>query len=290
MKNIVILGARGFIGSHLTLNLSNSYSVFSFGSADCDMLNYDSLYSSLEKIGDIDVIIMCSVVNRLKDNSLTSLQKNIKMAVNLALLIEQKDISQLIFLSSIDVYGIVNKKMYTEALPLQPNDYYSMSKVVSEFILEKACRENGVNLFIPRLGGIFGSGDTNKSTIFQLVSSAINTGEIILYERGKFYRDFIFIDYLIELLKNSIKYDYSGIVNIATGNSYTIENLSGIIKNILGGKIKFIYKERQEKERRPSDIHFDISRLKNSRIFVPPMSIENYLSLYIEDFLATKDD
>ncbi len=284
MKSVVILGSSGFIGKHLYKNFNKKYITYSFCSKECNLLDYKDLKNKLSKINHIDTIIMCSSITRLTDNSIESMNKNIQMAKNLALFISKNPIKQLIFLSSIDVYGNNVNGIYNEKTPLLPEDYYSTSKVTSEFIFLRVCKEYNINLFIPRLSGVFGNNDKKKSTLYHLVSSAINKKSIKLYNNGEDTRDFIYIDYLFEIINNAIKIDFNGILNIATGKSYTIEEISKIIKDILKYNIELEYVGNSSNERL-SKIEFDISNLKNSNLIESEtLDLYKYIEEYIRKF------
>lgn len=281
-EKIVILGNSGFIGKSLQRYLNSFYKVYGFDSEDCNLLVYESLNNSLKDIKNIKSLIFCSSITRLQENSFDSMDKNIKMAQNVAQFVSKTKVGQLIFLSSIDIYGIMVKEPYKETLPILPNDYYAASKAVSELILQQVCKEKGVNLFIPRLSGVFGKGDTKKSTIYHLVSSALNNKKIILYNGGEDYRDFVNIDILSSVINNSISQNYNGILNIATGESYKIKEIADIIKSIKQD-IKIIYKEN-EIINRSNKIKFDISLLLQSNLLSDKvLTLKEYIKIYIDN-------
>lgn len=281
-KCVVILGNSGFIGGNLEEKLQHHFKVYGFNSKNCNLLDYNTIKRKLSSI-KIDSLVFVSSIARLKDNSIDSLKQNINMALNVAKYIEHyNNVRQVIFFSTIDVYGNV-KKTYKENLPLNPIDYYAQSKSISETILKQVCCVNNVKLFIPRLSGVFGKGDKQKSTIYHLVSSAIEKNEIILFGEGKDTRDFIYIDYLADIIINSIHKKFDGILNIATGKNYSIKDISYMICSILKTNIKIVFKDKTVYSRN-NNINFDIERLRNSQLIGFNKDLQECINLYIKYF------
>ena len=163
MNKIVVLGNSGFIGKYLYDKLSIQYKTYGLSSVECNLLNIDEVKKTLVVLKKNDILILCSSITRLMENSIESMNKNILMAQNIALVINNIKIKQLIFLSTIDVYGVnIIDEYISEDTQLNPYDYYATSKVVSEFILRKVCKENNINLFIARLSGVYGHGDNRR--------------------------------------------------------------------------------------------------------------------------------
>ncbi len=283
MNKIVILGNTGFIGRYFNSNFSKIYEVYGFSSSECNLLIQDDMKRILNDFDSNDILIICSSITRLYENSQESMNKNILMIQNVSNILQEIKFKQVVFLSTIDVYGISIENEYIDELtPLNPNDYYATSKVVSEFILKKVCSENNIKLFIARLSGVYGVGDKNKSTMYSLVSSAIKNKKIILYNNGSDKRDFISVEYLYNIILNSIKNNYDGTLNIATGKSFTIKQIALMIQNILSNNIKIEYKITDNIDR-INDIKFDISKLEKSNLNTNKIILEQYLSQYIKN-------
>jgi len=283
IPKVAILGSSGFVGSNLHNLLFKTYDTYGFSSKECDLLESDSVNKKLSFLDKNDILIVCSSITRLYENSLNSMNKNIKMVENLANFISKNKIRQLIFLSTIDVYGISIDGKCNENSALNPTDYYATSKVASEFILKQVCKENEINLFIPRLSGTFGSGDKNKSTIYSLVSNAIQTKKIVLYNKGEDYRDFVDVSYVSNIIENAIKKDYSGILNIATGDSFQIKEIAVLIKDILNNNAQIIYRDSSS-ESRAKHIEFDIKNLIESHLSGNKLLLQEYLRQYIMEY------
>lgn len=279
---IHILGASGFIGNSLLkeFNKKGEYLVKGYSSKDCNLVSSKSIENALYKLTKEDVIIMTSSITRLKGNSLESMMKNVTMAENISKFIEKNNPSQLIFLSTIDVYGINPLQPINENLLPEPNDYYALSKLASEFILKKSCSSKDIPLLILRLSGVYGKGDKGKSTINKLIESA-KQGKITIYGDGEDKRDFVHVIDIYEVIKKGIKNKINATLNIATGKSHTINKIVEKIK--LYCPKKFSIKYKQKKLKRIKEMKCDISLLKKTFPDFEPRGIEEGLFSYIKN-------
>lgn len=278
---IYVLGGSGFIGSRISKYfLEEDYLVKSFSSSECDLLDKKSCEEKLKDISEEDVILMASSITRLKENSLESMIKNIRMADNVSKIIEKMPISQLIFLSTVDVYGINPKLPLSEKNQIQPGDYYSMSKIASEFLLKKSCSEKNTPLLILRLSGIYG--ENYGGAIDKLIKSS-KEGKVTLFNEGKDRRDFVYIRDLYQIIKTGIDSRMDSTINIATGKDYSIKEICEMIKSYLGKEITFEYKKNAETENRIQEIKVDTSFFNEKFSNFKFTDIQEGLRLCIEE-------
>lgn len=284
ITKVIILGASGFVGKYLYHNICNktNFEVKGFSSKECNLLSLKSIEAALSDVSKDDVIIMVSSITRLKENSYESMCKNIQMAENLVQFIEHKPINKLIFLSTIEVYGHIYEKIeITEKSLPNPSNYYSISKITSEYILRNICEKLNIQLLIFRLPGIYGPGDYGNSTINNLVESALN-GKIVLYNHGADFRDFVFINDVCDAIRISMNCEINGVINLVSGQSYSMKKIAGIIKKYLKHGVKI---DLESLECRTTYLNFDNS-LFNSKFsdfkFTPKeMGIKQYIDFMI---------
>lgn len=279
---IHILGASGFVGSSLYRNFSkdDEFGVRGYSSQDCNLLFHNSISLTLPKLTKEDVVIMASSITRLKENSLESMTKNIKMADNISRFIGDNPPAQFIFLSTADVYGINPTLPINERLLPNPNDHYAISKLSSEFILKSMCSNKGIPLLTLRLSGMYGNGDEGISTINRLVKSAMNE-KITLVNGGVDRRDFFYVDDLYKLIKEGIDKKTDLTVNVATGEDYSIREIAELIRFLFSEKVSIDYEERKESGKRIGRMQFDIKLLKETFPKIRFTDIKSGLSLYI---------
>ena len=286
--SIIILGS-GFIGTHFARTLANNGSSYQLvSSAECDLTNLDQVQQTLQNCDSNTSIIMTACVTRLRDNSYLGFHQNVLMAENLAAFLKSHTVRNVVFLSSVDVYGLLEEgKIIHEDLPLNPDDYYAMSKVVSEFILTKGCSAQNIPLAILRLTGVYGPGDDGKSTIWKLTQSAINRGVISVYGDGQDERDFITVQDVVKVILYEIATPRHHTVNIATGTSHTILEIAQCIAKTIPCKIELVPMLEENRPKRAKIMLFDITRLKTELPEFTPTNISEGIQQYLNDFIRT---
>jgi nucleoside-diphosphate-sugar epimerase len=283
---IFMFGSTGFIGKYLAQHLSvKDFEIKGFSSKDCDLLNPKSVERVFSEIQRGDVIIFVSSITRLRENSFESLVKNLQMAENLGKQLSLNAPQQCIFLSTVDVYGLLkDDSIIRETLPVNPQDYYSLSKLASEFILMEHCSEGNVSLAILRLSGVYGPGDEGKSTISALITSIIKEGRVCIYSDGKDLRDFVHVDDLRKVIQELIQNPQGLLVNVATGESRSILEIVQYIKSVFPRDFEVQFRaERPTKRIR--NMVYDTGHLRRALPAVKFRALELGIKSYVETLI-----
>ena len=156
MKNILITGGGGYVGTNLTLDLlKEGYKVtvldtFWFGNYLKKNKNLKIIKKDIRKINQNDlkkidcVMHLASIANdpaaeldaKLTwDVNVLATYKLINIAIN-------QKVKKFIFASSGSVYGIKKEKKVTENLSLEPISEYNKSKMIGERILLSYKKKN----------------------------------------------------------------------------------------------------------------------------------------------------
>ena len=107
MKHITLLGGSGFIGKYIYENLKDDFFIETLNSQNCNLLESQDVEKYFTQLSHPSTIIFTSSIVRTVENNFFSYSKNVLMAENIAKFIEKStNIEQIIFLSSIDVYGV----------------------------------------------------------------------------------------------------------------------------------------------------------------------------------------
>tara|TARA_A100001011_G_C14321259_1_gene850786 strand:- start:10265 stop:11101 length:837 start_codon:yes stop_codon:yes gene_type:complete len=258
-KNLIIVGNTGEIGRCVERYYKNKkkYNIIGLNSSNCNLLNFEKCYYVLKKYTkNKSIIIFLSHLTR-DNNNLTMFNKNIKMTVNLIRSISIENIEQLVFFSSVCVYGrppIV--KIITENTQCNPNEYYGLSKFVSEKLLENFLI-NKLTIF--RIPGVYGN-KFSKNIINKIISNSEEKKKIIIFNNGEDYRDFLYINDLIYFLNQTIKNKYFETFNIVSGKSTKIKNIASIIQKKFQNNLNIIYSNRKQQN---FDLKFNNSKLNN---------------------------
>ena len=288
MRKIVLLGSSGFIGKNIVEYFKKQErKVVGFDSKTCDLLDFNLVDRKLDFLSSEDTLVVTSSITRLVENSIESMNKNILMIQNLIDKLATKKVKQLIFFSSIDVYGIKNTPyLIDESTALNPDDYYATSKVISEYLLKLFCSKYGVKLTILRLSGVYGRYDYGKSTVAKIVTNIYNNKLATIVGDSSLKRDFLYIDDLLKVLEQIIKSETEGIFNLATGSSISIEELIEKVFFILDIPKNIEYKkvDTQEQFIRAGDLSFDNSLLRQKVDRFAFTDIDTNLREYIQLF------
>jgi len=266
MNEIIVLGKSGFIGGNIFSYLHEKFGekVIGLSSISCNLLDIKSVFDAFSNHQEDVTYIFTSGITRLQGNSRVSFFDNVHMVDNFIQVIQEHgSVQQIIFLSTIDVYGNTdNLEPISESTPINPADYYSLSKLVSEFMLQDYCTKTHIPLTILRLTGVFGPHDEGKSTVNKMVDSAFLHKKITIFGDGEDTRDFLYIKDLNRIIFHCLNLKPDKIINIASGKSNSITAYANdILTALKNPTIPIEYINNKVSDRR-KHIEFDASHFK----------------------------
>ena len=189
MKNLVLIGASGFIGTRLIdiIGTENCINIDKAGSAKYNEITKikDIRDKNLEEVlpDEADTVVLLAAEHR-DDVSPVSLyfDVNVEGAKNVLEAIDKKGIKKIIFTSSAAVYGL-GKPNPDENHPLEPFSHYGKSKLQAEDLLRDWYNKDPKNrsLTIIRSAVIFGEG--NKGNVHNLLKQ-IAEGKFMMIGKG----------------------------------------------------------------------------------------------------------
>ncbi len=260
LMNIVVLGSKGFIGSSLLRHLSGNcwFNVLGLDVPELDLTDERQVCSAMPELVKDSIVIVAAAITRDRDNSIAAMIDNIKMVANLSHVLGDYPAGQVIYLSTVDVYGRRNLTLpLNELSNIQPSNYYGISKITREYILRLACGAAGSPLAILRLPGVYGPNDTHKSPINVFATRAIEGRPIEVRGNGAELRDFLYIEDLCRIAEQVILRGIWGTFNIVTGQSHPIGYILKVIETFCGRPVEVSFKGRQE----DSDLVFEPSAI-----------------------------
>ena len=218
MKNILITGGGGYIGTNLVHSLLNEnyklkvIDTFWFGNylkknKNLQILKKDIRNLSKQDMGNPDCIIhLASIANDPAaelDPGLTW-NVNVLATYNLINLAVKKGVKKFIFASSGSVYGVKKEKKVTEELNLEPLSEYNKSKMICERILLSYKKD--IDLTILRPATVCGYSPSMRLdvTVNALTFAALSKRKIKVYG-GKQIRPNLNIHDMVDVYKFFLK-------------------------------------------------------------------------------------
>lgn len=288
---ILIIGSKGFIGSHCVKYFSNKHDVW-----ECDVIldynrrNYIYIEPNESDFNEIfikhkfDVCINCSGAANVPfslEKPYNDFQLN---TVNVFKILDGirkfNPECKFINLSSAAVYGNPKQLPINEKDELAPVSPYGIHKEMAEIICEEFHRFWNIKTACIRIFSAYGPG-LKKQLLWDL-SQKIKENEIIeLFGTGNETRDFIYIEDLICLIECIIeRSSFEGeIINAANGIQTKVSEIASLMKNSLGSNKSITFKGTNRKGD-PLNWEGDITKSKNLG-YAQKTSIEDGINSYV---------
>lgn len=305
--NILILGAAGFIGTNLTIELSKNSNNritlvdknLSYFNQDIYFDNVETMESSLDINMDYSILKDKDIVYHLVSTNVPTtsnqhisqdIQANVVFSSNFFDACVKYGVKKVVFISSGGtVYGKEAQCPLTEEMPTNPISSYGVQKIMIEKLLYLYNYMYGLDYRIIRLANPYGpyqrpNGMLGAVTTFTY--KALTGDEIIVYGDGSVIRDFIYIDDVIRGIQSIVLGDSKyRVFNLGCGYGTSIKELLETIKRVLGCELNVTYHES-----RPVDVpvnYLDISRYEENYGKLNSISLEEGIKK-TADFMKRK--
>jgi len=256
MKNILITGGAGFIGSHVVKRFVNNYPRYNI--YNIDNLTYAGNLNNLQDVKNkknyfffkVDINNQKEILKLFKDKNITdiihlaaeshvdkSIESSFEFAKTnvlgtLSLLEASKSVWDLtskdnIFyhISTDEVYGSLDVNgLFNEFSKYDPNSPYSASKASSDHFVRAYHKTYGLPILISNCSNNYGPNQHIEKLIPNIINSLLKQTKIPIYGDGKNIRDWLYVDDhcdAIELIFNKGKNGET--YNI--GGDYEISNI-----------------------------------------------------------------
>jgi nucleoside-diphosphate-sugar epimerase len=269
LNTALVLGAGGFIGSHLVKRLKAEgfwvrgadlkYPEFSPTAADefligdlrdqqfCKQVldrTFDEVYQLAADMGGAGYIFT-------GDHDANVMHNSASINVNVVELCRRHNVGRVFYSSSACMYPTYNQQdpenpkcSEDSAYPAEPDSEYGWEKLFSERLYLSYYRNHGLQVRIARYHNIFGpegtwTGGREKApaAICRKVAEANDGGEIEIWGDGKQTRSFLYIDECLDGTTRLTRSDFTGPVNIGSEEMVTIDQLVGLVAEIAGKRL-----------------------------------------------------
>jgi UDP-glucose 4-epimerase len=254
---VVILGGSGFVGRSLAAQLGrHKVQTVSLSSADLDLTAPESAERLAAIISPQDALVFASALTPDKGKDLRAMIRNLAMAESVCAALVRSPCSHVVYLSSDAVYPD-DAALVSEETLCASKSLYGQMHVAREQALCAATAAHRVPLLILRLSILHGVGDTHNSYgPNRFLRSALVQGRIDLFGEGEEKRDHVWIDDVCRLVREGLYRRSEGLLNVATGSSWSFRQVAELIADSLGTPVVIQGRPRQALI---SHKHFDIS-------------------------------
>jgi UDP-glucuronate 4-epimerase len=317
MRNILITGGAGFLGSHLVdrllaegdwqITVVDDFNDFydpAIKRGNVKAHQQDSSYQlfktdirdrgALEKVfagARFDCIVHLAAragVRPSLQQPLLYSETNINGTLNLLELVRKHDLGQFVFGSSSSVYGINAKVPFSEDDPIcRPISPYAATKAAGELLCHTYSHLYGIRCTSLRFFTVYGPRQRPDLAIHKFARLITEGKPIPVFGDGTTRRDYTYIDDIITGVRAAIDYEADDYEVINLGESRTVElgELISLLETELGAEAKI---DRQPLQ--PGDVPqtlADITKARRLLDYNPQTQIEEGIKKFVEWFRLT---
>ena len=264
MLKLLITGGLGFVGSHLvdslvkknhkimilTKTLSKKKNIKKSAKKiqieKIDLTNFQQLGKIIEKFKPDVIIHLAGNASHSKsfENPLKDIDSNAKTTLFMLEKIRKLNTQcKFILGSTFIVIGKPKKLPVNENTPCNPTTIYGTNRLSSEYFCKIYHEVYGLHTNIFRITNSYGPREQiipKKNAVNFLIYKSFKKEEISIYNQGKFFRDFIYIDDVISGINIILKKGKSGeLYWISSGKRTWFYEFGDILEKTTGCKVKY---------------------------------------------------
>jgi UDP-glucose 4-epimerase len=267
MAKCLVLGANGFIGSHLVDKLTergDSVRAFDrFGSSAINFLasgsdveifsgnflNKSDLNRALEGIDYVFHLVSTTTPATAENDPLIDIETNIRMSVELLQECVSHNIKKIVFASTggaiygdVAVDGPINES--TNPQPVSP---YAIGKLTIEHYLRYFNRKFNLPTLTFRISNPYGErhSPVNRQGVIPIFLHHIANDEpITILGDGSMVRDYLYVGDVAELVASTFKEAKEPLYNLGSGQGVSLNQLLETIKSVTGKNVSIEHRPK----------------------------------------------
>ena len=242
MKNILITGASGFLGSHLIEALQKmQFKVYALTSKkdnlkgkyeNCELYSIKEWENNLFPINEIDVVVHCAFARAHKEGK--EIAESLLFSNTIFKKVVQKKIPAIINISTQEVYG-KSPIPWIENI-VEPSTIYGVAKFFSEINLLELSKTSNTKATNIRLAGLLGI-ETESRMVNKFVYKAIKDEPLKLLD-GRLVFSQLYITDAVNGIISLLNIPFSKwepVYNLGYTKSYSIIEIANTVKKV--GKV-----------------------------------------------------
>ena len=264
-EKVMVTGAGGFIGSHLTEELvkrgANVKALVHYNSLnswgnlehlekkilnEVEVIPGDILDQGLMKtfFKDVDVVFHLAALISIPFSyqaPLLFFKVNVEGTINVLQACMEREVSKVVVTSTSEVYGTAVYTPIDESHPLQGQSPYSASKIGMEKTAQSFYCSFDAPVAVIRPFNTFGPRQSSRAIIPTIITQALTKNEIKLGSTSP-VRD---VTYMLDIVDGFIKIAESEVsvgevINIGYGKGYSIKEFVEEVQKVVGKELKIV--------------------------------------------------
>ena len=284
---LLITGGLGFIGSHLVDSLSKkSYKIkiltktlskkdniknsSNIQIEKIDLVNFERLGQIIEKFKPDMIIHLAGNTSHSKsfEEPLEDIESNAKTTLFMLEKIRELGLPcKFVLGSTFIVIGKPKKLPVTENTPCNPTTIYGTNRLASEHYCKIYHDVYRIDTVVFRITNSFGPREQtipSKNAVNYLIHNAFKGNTVTIYNRGKFFRDLIYISDVVSGIETIINKGKSGeLYWISSGKKLWFYELANLLEKLTNCKVKFVATPKYTKKTDVGNFVVDNSKLKS---------------------------
>ena len=318
MKNILVTGAAGFIGSNYAEYMVNNHPEYNL--VILDKLTYAGNLNNLKQVenkitfiqGDIcDLELVTDIFTKYNIDAVVhfAAESHVDNSIKTPFIFTQTNVigthtllevakrvwgegstNKFVHISTDEVYGTLGEEGYfTEKSPIKPNSPYSASKASSDLIALAYHETFKMNVSVTNCSNNYGPYQHNEKLIPHMIKLALNDEKLPVYGKGLNIRDWLFvedhcqaIDLVLHNGKAGERYNIGG-----HNEKRNIEIVKLILKYL--GKSEDLISFVEDRKGHDYRYAIDPTKIKNELGWEPKTKFEDGIVKTIDWYLEHKE-
>lgn len=306
MRNILVTGGAGFLGSHLcdrlvasgmdVLCVDNFYTGSKanvsdlLGKKNFELMRHDVTFPLYVEVDQIFNLACPASPIHYQFDPVQTTKTSVHGAINMLGLAKRVK-AKILQASTSEVYGDPAVHPQSESYwgrvnPIGPRSCYDEGKRCAETLFFDYHRQHNLPIKVVRIFNTYGPRmhPNDGRVVSNFIVQALRNEDITIYGDGSQTRSFCYVDDLIDGMLKAMDTDedFTGPVNLGNPSEFTMVELAEKVLRLTASKSKMVFKplpEDDPKQRKP-----DISLAKAKLNWQPKVALDDGLALTIEYF------
>lgn len=280
MSKTILLGGSGFLGPVI---LSKDSEIISIGRSPIDsfLKNKHFNLDNLDNLGILDNLDFDKVIFLIGSSNHHEINNKITMGIDynvyplqkILKYLSNRKLKKFICFTSMLLYD--QKKLVNPVDEKQVINPYTNDYIFSKFLSEEIVKfyENKVPSIIVRLSNIYGYTKLIRPDLVPTLIQNVLTKDDVSIWNDKPKRDFIFTEDAADAILKLINTNYTGVINLGTGEMNSIKTITSEVEKLSGKKIISLDKPVSG----PMELTVDISLTKKLIDWEPKFTLQKGL-------------